>query len=146
MPRISEFLGIYIYMYFSDHNPPHFQAIYGQFDAEFAIENGKRLKGFFPPAQRNPTVGVVRMKETILHVDSARYVRDYLVEIVFDDGTEKTVDVSPLLSGPMFEPLLDRRMFAKLTIDPVSKTVVWPNGADLAPEALYDLPPVNQVA
>lgn len=42
-------MGIYIYMYFSDHNPPHFHAIYGQFDAEFAIENGKRLKGAFPP-------------------------------------------------------------------------------------------------
>jgi hypothetical protein len=42
-------LGIYIYMYFSDHNPPHFHAIYGQFDAEFAIETGERLKGAFPP-------------------------------------------------------------------------------------------------
>lgn len=36
-------------MYFSDHNPPHFHAIYGQFDAEFAIEDGKRLRGGFPP-------------------------------------------------------------------------------------------------
>ncbi|MFP4012233.1 MAG: DUF4160 domain-containing protein [Spirochaetaceae bacterium] len=47
--RISEFLGIYIYMYYSDHNPPHVHAIYGQFDAEFAIEDGKRLRGVFPP-------------------------------------------------------------------------------------------------
>jgi hypothetical protein len=49
VPRISEFLGIYIYMYFSDHNPPHFHAIYGQFDAEFAIGDGKLLAGAFPP-------------------------------------------------------------------------------------------------
>lgn len=36
-------------MYFSDHKPPHFHAIYGQFDAEFSIDNGTRLKGAFPP-------------------------------------------------------------------------------------------------
>lgn len=36
-------------MYFSDHNPPHFHAVYGQFDAEFAVESGARLAGAFPP-------------------------------------------------------------------------------------------------
>lgn len=56
------------------------------------------------------------------------------------------VDVSPLLTGEMFEPLKDPRIFAKLTIDPISKTIVWPNGADLAPEALYNLPAAGQVA
>ncbi len=49
VPRISQFLGICIYMYFSDHNPPHFHAIYGQFDAEFVIGTGERLRGAFPP-------------------------------------------------------------------------------------------------
>lgn len=48
MPRISEFLGIVIYMYFSEHNPPHFHAIYGQFEAEILIENGELLKGKLP--------------------------------------------------------------------------------------------------
>lgn len=45
-------MGIYIYMYFSDHNPPHF--LYGQFDAEFAIDSGDRLKGAFPPLKEIP--------------------------------------------------------------------------------------------
>lgn len=36
-------------MYFSDHSPPHFHAIYGQFDAEFSIEDGELLAGSFPP-------------------------------------------------------------------------------------------------
>lgn len=40
----------------------------------------------------------------------------------------------------------DRNQFSKLTIDPISKTTGWPNGADLAPEALYELPAVDQVA
>jgi hypothetical protein len=48
VPRISEFLGIVIYMYFSEHNPPHFHAIYGQFEAEILIENGGLLKGKLP--------------------------------------------------------------------------------------------------
>lgn len=48
MPRICEFLGIVIYMYFSDHNPPHFHAIYGQYEAEILIENGNVLKGKLP--------------------------------------------------------------------------------------------------
>lgn len=45
MPRISEFYGILIYMYFSDHAPPHFHAIYAQFDAEVEIATGKILAG-----------------------------------------------------------------------------------------------------
>lgn len=49
MPRICEFLGIVIYMYFSDHNPPHFHAIYGQFEAEILIKNGELWKGKLPP-------------------------------------------------------------------------------------------------
>jgi hypothetical protein len=48
VPRISEFLGIVIYMYFSEHNPPHFHAVYGQFEAEILIENGELLKGKLP--------------------------------------------------------------------------------------------------
>ena len=48
MQRICEFLGIVIYMYFSEHNPPHFHAIYGQYEAEINIENGELLKGKLP--------------------------------------------------------------------------------------------------
>jgi len=53
MPRICEFLGIYIYMYFNDHFPPHFHAIYGQYDAEILIENGEILNGELPPRTRS---------------------------------------------------------------------------------------------
>jgi hypothetical protein len=86
------------------------------------------------------------MSDHILHVNSAQHVRDYLLDISFDNGIRKTVDLEPLLTGEMFEPLRDHEQFGKLTIDPISKTIVWPNGADLAPEALYELPAVNQVA
>lgn len=48
MLRICEFLGIYIYMYFNDHSPPHFHAIYGQYEAEILIKNGEILMGELP--------------------------------------------------------------------------------------------------
>ena len=48
MPRISEFYGIVIYMYYSDHAPPHFHAIYGQFEAEILIRSAAVLKGHLP--------------------------------------------------------------------------------------------------
>ncbi len=45
MPRLSEFYGIAIYMYFVDHNPPHFHAIYGQDEALVSIVDGELLRG-----------------------------------------------------------------------------------------------------
>jgi hypothetical protein len=56
----------------------------------------------------------------------------------FDDGNSGTVDLSAQLWGPMFEPLKDVALFAQATIDPELETVTWPNGADLAPEFLYE--------
>ena len=49
MPRISYFLGISIYMYFKDHNPPHFHAMYGDYGAMVAIDSGEVIAGKLPP-------------------------------------------------------------------------------------------------
>ena len=49
MPRISSFFGIVIYMYFKDHNPPHFHAMYGEFTAEIAIKDFALIEGNLPP-------------------------------------------------------------------------------------------------
>ena len=79
-------------------------------------------------------------------VDCEPYAPIWNCEPLFDDGTEKTVDVSSLLTGPVFEPLQEPSFFSKVTVDPISQTVVWPNGADLAPEALHDLESIESVA
>ena len=77
----------------------------------------------------------------ILHTLHAKLAGPTSLFVAFSDGCDATVDLRPLLSGPVFEPLLDPDMFAKFTLDPVCKTVCWPNGADLAPEALRFLVP-----
>ena len=49
MPRIAEFYGIAIYLYYRDHAPPHFHAIYSEHEAEVAIETGDVARGSLPP-------------------------------------------------------------------------------------------------
>ena len=80
----------------------------------------------------------------ILHILDAELAGPTSLSVTFSDGCDATVDLRPLLSGPMFEPLLDPAMFAKFTLDPICKTVCWPNGADLAPEAIRALVPTEQ--
>ena len=49
MPRISEFFGIAIYIHWREHGPPHFHAVYGEFEASIAIEDAMVLNGSLPP-------------------------------------------------------------------------------------------------
>jgi len=70
---------------------------------------------------------------------SVRPDRDYRIWIRFSDGAEGIVDLGPDLSGPLFGPLREPALFAQLRFDPDIHTVVWPNGADLAPEYLRSL-------
>lgn len=50
MPVLSRFYGIIIRMYFqqSEHNPPHFHAIYGEHVAAISVSDGKILEGHLP--------------------------------------------------------------------------------------------------
>jgi hypothetical protein len=70
----------------------------------------------------------------------ARVVGPHSLDLAFKDGTRKQVDLLPLLEGPVFEPLREPAYFARVLLDPLAGTVVWPNGADIAPETLYELP------
>jgi len=59
--------------------------------------------------------------------------------LVFDDGTAGEVDLDGVLTGPVFDVLKDIDVFKKVAVDPELETVVWPNGADLAPKFLKAL-------
>lgn len=61
----------------------------------------------------------------------------FRLHVVFNDGSENTIDFSQWLEGPMFEPLRAPEFFSRFFVD--GGTVVWPNGADIAPETLYEV-------
>jgi hypothetical protein len=61
------------------------------------------------------------------------------LDLTFTDGTRKRVNLFPLLEGPVFAPLRHPKYFATVELDSIGGTVVWPNGADIAPETLYKL-------
>ncbi len=71
------------------------------------------------------------------HVIDARILGDYKVELFFDDGKAGVVDLSNYpKKGGVFAPLSEPAYFKKLFID--LNTLCWPNGADIAPERLYE--------
>jgi hypothetical protein len=70
------------------------------------------------------------------HVVEGRYVSGYAVWLRFSDGAEGEVDLAKELHGPVFEPLKNIEVFRQFVVHPELKTLVWPNGADFAPEFL----------
>ena len=71
-------------------------------------------------------------------VIEARYVRDYVLWLKFRDGTSGEIDLESELWGEVFEPLKDLAFFRQFSVHPEFETLVWPNGADFAPEFLHD--------
>jgi len=78
------------------------------------------------------------MKTTYMpRVIEATYLHDYVIHIVFSNGKEGTIDLSAFIGQGVFEPLTNKTFFKKLFVD--GWTISWPNGADIAPETLYEL-------
>lgn len=66
----------------------------------------------------------------------ADYRGGFRIHLTFNDASEGTVDFEEWLDGPVFEPLKKSPYFRRFFVE--GGTVVWPNGADIAPETLYD--------
>lgn len=74
----------------------------------------------------------------LVRIVGVRVLSRYIVELDFQDGTTRVIDLEAHLWGDMFEPLVaDYSMFLSVTVDPEAATIVWPNGADLSPRMLY---------
>ena len=73
----------------------------------------------------------------MLKVVDVDYVKDYTLRLTFNDGVVKIVDLKPYLKGEVFGELLDKGKFVQYGLTPM--TIEWANGADLAPEFLYEI-------
>jgi uncharacterized protein DUF2442 len=74
-----------------------------------------------------------------LHVQRASHLSDYVLRVEFTDGAVKDLDLKGELHGEIFEPLRDPDYFKQARVDEETRTVEWPNGADFAPEFLYEI-------
>jgi hypothetical protein len=68
-------------------------------------------------------------------VIKAKHQGGFRIQLTFNDGLEAAVDFEPWLRGPVFGPVRAPRYFARFFIE--GGGVAWPNGADIAPETLY---------
>lgn len=100
-----------------------------------ATVSGRRSKrsaaGRVAPLEKRKT-----LTEMPVVID-AQYDGDYRIRVTFDDGSRNTIDFRKWLIGPVFEPLRDAKYFQRFFVS--GGTVAWPNGADIAPETLYDV-------
>jgi 5'(3')-deoxyribonucleotidase len=74
-----------------------------------------------------------------LHVKQVQHVKDYVLRVEFIDGVVKDVDLIEELHGEIFAPLRDPDFFKQVSVNEETQTVEWPNGADFAPESLYEI-------
>lgn len=70
----------------------------------------------------------------VVHVEA---LEGFKLRVEFADGVSGVVDLSDRLFGPVFEPLRDPMLFEQVSIDEFG-AIAWPNGADLAPDALHE--------
>ena len=74
----------------------------------------------------------------IAHIIEAEYIRDYMIKVRFDDEIVKIVDLEPYTKrGGVFSSFSDKEFFKSFFLD--LNTLCWPNGADIAPERLYEI-------
>ncbi len=69
---------------------------------------------------------------------SVRYLEQYRLFLTFRDGTQKIVDLKNHLTGQIFESLKSLDYFKTVKLNPELDSIYWDNGADFAPEFLYE--------
>jgi hypothetical protein len=161
MPTISAFYGLIIRMYYRDHEPAHFHVFYQGNEAKIDIERLQLMAGHLPrralslaldwaelhqnelrqletctatPADtQHRAAGVNPMMPRVIKVVPLRPHRVY---VEFDDGVSGTIDLSDELDGEVFRSLRDETVFRQVAVDEFG-AVCWPNGPDLAPDAMH---------
>jgi Protein of unknown function (DUF2442) len=71
-------------------------------------------------------------------ITDATVIRHGVLGLSFADGLSGEVEVLDRMRGPVFDQARTPMGFVEVTVDPETGTVVWPGGADLAPDTLYE--------
>lgn len=74
----------------------------------------------------------------MLEITRAEHLESFRIHLYFSNGEDGVVDLCEDLWGPVFEPLKDPTRFKECKVSEVLHTIAWENGADFAPEFLYD--------
>ncbi len=72
-------------------------------------------------------------------VKEVKYLREYELELTFEDDSVRLVDLRSHLEGEMFEPLKQMSNFRSVYLNADLDTIVWANGADMSPDFLYEI-------
>ena len=72
-------------------------------------------------------------------VRNVTYVDDHKLILLFEDGSERLVDLAQELDGEIFEPLRDVNYFKNVRVNSDINTIAWGNGADMSPDFLYKI-------
>lgn len=80
------------------------------------------------------------MIHPIYQVVSFEIVAPYTLRVRFDDGSEQRINFGSMLAGAIYGPLRRLPLFNQVQLDPETRTLVWPNGADFDPATLHDWP------
>lgn len=80
------------------------------------------------------------MAHRLYKVTDFKIISAYVIWLRFNDATEQVINFEPVLYGKMWGQLRDPNVFERVTLDPIARTLSWPNGADFDPETLYNWP------
>jgi len=163
VPTISRFFGIAIAMFFDDHGPPHFHARHADGSAKVRLDTREMIDSSLGRRQLRFVVAwaelhqdellenwrLARAGETLREIEppmigltpditTVAVVRHGVLRLTFADGLAAEIDVLERMRGPVFQEARTLAGFAKVTVGAETGTVVWPGGADLAPDTLYE--------
>lgn len=77
--------------------------------------------------------------EDLLTIKKAKYLKDFEIEILFSNGETKIINLAGRLNGKIFQPLNNLEYFKTVRLNPDLETISWDNGADFAPEYLFEI-------
>lgn len=84
------------------------------------------------------------MEHVLIKIIDVKALKPYKIEVTFEDGTIRVIDLELVLRGELFAPLQDVELFEKVRVNPETHTAEWPNGADFDPSMLYQWDEVKE--